>query len=210
MIITIDGPAASGKSSVAKMLSCKLNYYYLNSGHLYRAVAYVLLNNPELSYQDILDNLSYKYSCDLSARVYYKSEDITQHLRGAEVTSKASVISADPELRHALLEFQRQMARDNNIVADGRDMGTVVFPDAEYKFFITASPEVRAARWRADQIKLGNNMSEAQALDWVNERDSRDINRPISPLVPAADAVVVDTSNLSLTEVLDAVLAKIK
>ncbi len=119
MIITIDGPAASGKSSVAKMLSCKLNYYYLNSGHLYRAVAYVLLHNLGLSFKDILDNLSYKYSCDLGARVYYKSKDITQYLRGAEVTSEASVISDDPGLRHDLLEFQRQMARDNNIVVYG-------------------------------------------------------------------------------------------
>lgn len=217
MIITIDGPTASGKSTVAKLLAQRLNYVHLNSGLLYRGIAYVLVNffnytsaqlvSPKQADLDYIINqhkLVYQYQ-NQQAQVLYDQQDITPYLKTKEMDNLASISSAAPQVRASLMEIQRQTATRHNVVAEGRDTGTHVFPNAELKIFLTASLAVRAARWQGFMRKAGKEYSLAECEKLVDERDQRDINRHVAPLVPANDAVIVDSSDLDI----DQVIAKI-
>lgn len=210
MIITIDGLTASGKSTVAQIISKELNIYYLNSGFLYRAIGYILdqagYNEQEIagmSEQEIsklIDKKNFKYSYDPENKIniFYKDQNITKFLKTPKMDKLSSTISRYPNVRTALLEFQRNFAKTNSLIIEGRDTGTIVFPNADFKFFLTARPEIRARRWQLDQQKLGNNFSLDQALDFISERDSRDTNRSNSPCVPAPTAFIIDNSNIDL------------
>jgi cytidylate kinase len=218
MIITIDGPTASGKSTVAKLLAQKLGYVHLNSGLLYRAIAYILVNNFNYSEHDLispkqqdLDNiilghkLTYHYQNN-QTQVWYDKNDITAFLKNKVMDNYASISSAAPQVRASLMQLQRQVGEHHNLVAEGRDTGTKVFPNAELKIFLTASLAVRAARWQNFMHKAGKDYSLAECEKLVDERDQRDINRHVAPLEPAKDAVIIDSSDLQIDQVINKIL----
>src|SRR3989338_2927703 len=213
MIITFDGPVASGKSSVAQFLAKKLGFYYINTGFLYRAVTYCLLqfhgyNRERLTHVDTQDlrscidrkRLVYTYTSETGPQVTYDNQDITRLLKDAEIDHCVSLISPQQEVRHALSQLQQQLAYERNVVCDGRDVGSVVFPKADYKFYLTASLVVRAARWQKDQKVRGKIFTQEQAQASVNERDLQDSSRAHSPLVVPEHAIVIDSSNSSVEE----------
>lgn len=212
MIITIDGPSASGKSSVARCLAQKLGFYYLYSGLLYRACAYVLLKQGYTREQLAriepgvvstfynIHRIRYSYTPVTGEKIFFDDTDITLFLKTPKIDDASSLLSANPFIRHAVATVQHAIGTQSNIVADGRDMGTAVFPHAEVKFFLTASANVRARRWLQDQEKRGHvfTLEEAQAI--LNERDQRDTIRHSSPLAVASDAIMIDNSMLTQQE----------
>jgi cytidylate kinase len=223
MIITIDGPVASGKSTVSRMLARKLNYYYLCSGLLYRALGYLLINkygytletvgNPK--HEDIVrcfdsQMFLYQYAPDTQERIIFDGVDITVQLKERFMDKVASIVSVNQDVRAAVTQIQRDIASHNNIVTDGRDVGSVVFPHAEYKFFITASVDVRAERWRKDQEKYGNHFSEQEAVAIITDRDERDKNRTIAPLIVPERAIIIDTSHMNIEQTVEKMLSIVK
>lgn len=223
MIITIDGPAASGKSSMARMTAESLNFYYLNTGLLYRAFTYILLNHhnynqkklASVKAEDIaqcadIKRIFYSYTPQEGSKVVYDNNDITPFLKYPLIDQSVSVISPQKLVRQALSNLQRAIAKDHDVVVEGRDVGSVVFPKADYKFFLTASLEVRAQRWQQYQEKQGNFYSLDQVKELVEHRDLNDKNRKISPLVVPAQAIIVDNSNLTLQETVQEILKYIK
>lgn len=210
MVITIDGPVASGKSSVASALAQELGFYYLYTGLLYRGIAYILvekfgydrerLKSPcEADLTHLMECFEYRYEKG-APQIYYKKVNITSFLKSAEIDDFSSLSSANQYVRKAILQRQILMGQQYDLVADGRDMGTVVYPDAPCKFFLTASVEVRARRWQKDQAAQGTSFSLDEAMRIVAERDQRDSTRTYSPLRPASDAIIVDNSTYSLEE----------
>lgn len=213
MIITIDGPTASGKSTTAQLLAQKLGFYYLNSGLLYRAFAYILLHNGYT-----VDTIAHVKSSDIVAylgqsRLTYDADeannpivkfdgtDITYALKGsALIDQSASIVSANNDVRQMLLKIQRDFGQVHSLVIDGRDAGTVVFPNAEYKFYLTADIRVRAGRLMIDQQARGNNLTLQEACSQIEMRDKRDIERTSAPLKVPVGAIIVDNSLWSLEE----------
>lgn len=212
MVITIDGPTASGKSSVAQLLAHKLNMYYLNTGMLYRALAYVLMrhcgytleqldaiNPKDITFSLDPELLHYQYQ-NGKVKILFKNEDVTSYLKMSEIDRASSLVSAQPLVRKELMSFQRWFGTQYDVVADGRDTGSVVFPNADYKFYLSASLESRAVRWQADRVKQGEAFTVEQSRQAINERDERDRTRKISPLMIALGAHVIDNSTLDLDQ----------
>ena len=210
-IVTIDGPSGSGKGTVCQLLANKLGFHYLDSGALYRLLAVAAkrhgidLDNVEslavlAAHMDIAFHMNEECT---QPKVMLEGEDVSSVIRNEGVGSEASLVAAFPEVRVALLQRQRAFAVAPGLVADGRDMGTVVFPDADAKIFLTASPEERAERRYKQLIDKGESVSLAALVEQVRKRDERDMNRKASPLVPANNAVVLDSSKMSIDEVLD-------
>ena len=223
MIITIDGPTASGKSTVARDLSNKLGYNHLSTGLLYRGLAYLLTNLSDYneatidhpSQEEVVDFLdpdkfSYFEDADGKGCISWDGKEITQFLKTPEMDLAASLVSTNPRVREQLLEYQRWFAKNNNIVADGRDLGSVVYPDADVKFFLTAMPEERARRWQADQEKKSNSFTHEQALEKVNDRDNRDRERAVCPLIQPKDAIIVDNTDLTPEQTLEAMMTMVQ
>lgn len=216
-IITIDGPSGVGKGTISTRLARHLNFSYLDSGALYRLIAYSAqrggFGDDELD--RILAHFStshiefgWKESGD-GVAVCVDGVDVSEHLRNEQIASLASKCAILPEVRSFLLEWQRSYGAAHHLVADGRDMGTVVFPHADVKFFLDASVEVRAQR-RFKQLKeKGLNVNLSEIEKELTERDERDRNRQTAPLKPASDAVMIDTSHLSIEAVLEEVLRHI-
>lgn len=209
MIITIDGPTASGKSTVATGLAHELGFYYLNSGFLYRAISYLLmskfgytldrLQHPRRQDLEVIldpSRFSYIYK-DGKAGVLYDGTAITSHLKTELNDQASSIVSQNPLVREALRVYQRQITQNHDVIAEGRDTGTVVFPQADIKFFLTASPEERARRWQKEQAAQGFHYNLDEARQQVEERDARDSKRVIAPLMVPSGAVVIDNTNLS-------------
>lgn len=210
-VITIDGPTASGKGTIARLIAQRLGWHILDSGALYRLVALaaqkhsIALDDVE-SLQPLAAHLDVEFVAAEGADemvVLLEGEDVTLELRAETTGNGASKVAALPVVREALLERQRAFLQGPGLVADGRDMGTVVFPAATVKIFLTASAEERASR-RYNQLKdKGLGVTMRSLLDEIAERDERDRNRAASPLVPADDAVELDTSELNIDEVVD-------
>ena len=214
MIIAIDGPAGSGKSTVAKLVAKKLGFFYLDTGAMYRAVAYKM-KKENLSEKELikkLDNIDLKLlDTDEGIKVILDGEDITEKIRTEEIGKLASKIAKIPKIREKLVQLQRKIALEaKNAVLEGRDIGTVVFPDAELKIFMTASPEERAKRRYLQLKQKGENPSYEDILKSVLERDKADMERKVAPLKPAKDAIVIDTTNKTIEEVVDIIVAKAK
>ena len=205
-IITIDGPSASGKGSLAKALAKKLNFILLDSGLLYRAYSYCFdQSQNHASATELFSNLRID-SMEHEMRVFEQKKDITSILRHENVAKSASKLSSLKETRDNLISFQRDLASNHGLVADGRDMGTVVFPDAGTKIFLVADAEVRAKRRFLELQNAGQGVNMRDLIDDIRLRDEADKEREISPLIPADDSIEVNSSNLSPQEVLEIVL----
>lgn len=206
--IAIDGPAGAGKSTIAKEVSKKLGYIYVDTGALYRSIAYYFLNNKiSLDNIDIINkelrNINLKIIFqDEVQQVILNDQNITEKIRTNEISMAASKISAIPEIRKFLLSLQRDFAKQNNVIMDGRDIGTVVLPNAEIKIFLTATAEERAKRRYKELISKNIPCSMENVLKDIIERDNNDMNRDIAPLKEAPDSIKIDTTTLSLEEVI--------
>lgn len=205
-VITLDGPSGTGKGTIAHMLAQELGWHILDSGALYRVVAVGAVARA-IPYADIEGlcrfgkTMDVRFSTVFPGSIVLEGEEISDLVRLEESGAKASIVAAIPALRQALLERQYAFRQAPGLVADGRDMGTVVFPDARLKFFLTASPEVRAERRYKQLINKGVGVNLPGLLIDIKARDERDATRAVAPMVPAADAVVIDTSALNANEV---------
>ena len=210
-VVTVDGPGGVGKGTLALKLSQKLGWHLLDSGAIYRAYAIFALNQElDLENEDLLVAKIPEFSMtvnieDEKVQIYVCNENVTSRLRLEITGSSASIIAKHPKIREALFHYQRDRAVSPGLIADGRDMGTVVFPEAPLKIFLTASAEVRAERRYKELIGAGESVNIAQILGEIQMRDERDQNRPVSPLVPAHDAVIIDTSDSTRDEVFNQV-----
>jgi len=211
-VIAIDGPSGSGKGTVAYAVAGSLGFHYLNSGALYRTVALAAVEcgtdlENELTLRDIALNLIAKFDGE---SVVLGGRDVTEAVRSEAISLAASRIAALPQVREALLERQRAFRQAPGLVADGRDMGSVVFPDAALKIFLTASAEERAKRRYKQLMDKGMHASMATLLQDIRERDARDSSRAAAPLRQSADAVLLDTTQMSIEEAVGQVLALYK
>lgn len=214
MIITIDGPAGTGKTTVARKVAEKLGFSYFDTGAMYRAITYCILKKKiDLNDSDQIAALLESFRFDIRTlgneqHYFAEGEDVTKLIRSQEVTRFVSEVSANAAIRASLVRVQREFGKDKNSVFEGRDMGTVVFPHAKVKFFLTARPAVRAER-RYLELKDKSSLTEEEVFQELLERDHFDSTREISPLKQAEDAYLVDTSDLSLEQVIDRVIAQI-
>jgi len=217
MIIAIDGPSGAGKSTLGKMLAKKLGLLYLDTGAMYRAAALAALQQGvSIDDKDKIAEIAERSGIDLigepdNLTVMLNGVDVSTEIRTLEVAQAASVVSTISEVRRIMVRHQREIGgRDpRGCVLEGRDIGSVVFPNADYKFFLTAKPEARAQRRFAEDAKKGRVTTFEHTLAEINERDARDVAREDSPLTIASDAIVIDSSDLDLTEVFEQMLAKI-
>ena len=201
-VVTIDGPSASGKGELAKSIAHHFDFKLLDSGILYRLFAYFF--NLNLSNQEIAAKINNEISFKLKEeifKIFYQNEDITTHLRSEDIAKVASKLSSQKEVRESLFLIQRNFYDGKGLVADGRDMGTVVFEDAKLKIFLTASPEVRAKRRYLELQNRGQEVNMPALIADIEERDLKDSSRELSPLLPADDAHIIDSSDMSLEEV---------
>ena len=217
IIIAIDGFSSTGKSTVAKQLAKKLNYIYVDTGAMYRAVTYFALENNFIGdgffnsegLVDRLDaiNINFKFNAELGfAEVYLNGKNIESKIRTLEISQFVSPIATLSKIRRKLVEQQQLMGKDKGIVMDGRDIGTVVFPDAELKIFMTASAETRAKRRYKELLDRGHNLSYDDVFENVTTRDHIDSTREDSPLIKADDALEIDNSDLTIAEQLKTIL----
>ncbi len=215
LLIAIDGPAGAGKTTVSRMLAERLGYRYLDSGALYRAIALKALENG-MTVENVDDEKSLEALCrdldlrfetrDGGTRLISGGDDVTDRIRTPEVTQMASAISAKPVVRAALFQLQRDIGCQKGVVAEGRDMGTVVFPDADVKFFLDASADARALR-RFEEMKGKSSLTLEQVREQMIQRDSDDASRSLSPLKAADDAVRIDSTRYSARQVVEQMLA---
>jgi cytidylate kinase len=215
-IITIDGPGGSGKSTVAKLMAKKLNFLYLDTGAMYRGVALAALRkgipfDQETPLSDLCQTIDLRFEHTEGAdRLLLNGEDVSQAIRSPEMDIASSAVSAVKTVRLAMTDLQRRLAQDLNVVAEGRDMGTVVFPDATHKFFLTARPEVRARRRYRERRARGEEVSFEEVASLLAKRDQQDASRELAPLKPAEDAVIIDSSNLEPMGVVREMMAHVK
>jgi cytidylate kinase len=207
-VIAVDGPAASGKGTVAAGVARALGFHYLDSGSLYRLVAMKALNSrTRLENAPALAALAAGLDVQFpDGTIRLDGQDVTEAIRGEEVSAAASQVAVHPAVRTALFERQRAFCRPPGLVADGRDMGTVVFPEACVKVFVTASPEERARRRYKQLIAKGISITMDGLLRDIRERDARDAGRAAAPLIPASDAVILDTTDLTIETAIGRVL----
>jgi cytidylate kinase len=211
-IITLDGPAGSGKSTVAREVARRLNYAFLDTGALYRTAALAV----EAAGFDVHDEQKCASVLEKSTisiageKTYLNGRDVSQEIRTQHISSLSSAIAVHPSVRKALLAIQRSFKGKTSFVAEGRDTGTVVFPDADIKFYLDAAPEERARRRQLEFTNKGTSVSMSQVLNDIESRDQRDSTRAFSPLAKAHDAIVVDTTHLKYEEVVEKILSLIQ
>lgn len=215
LVIAIDGPAGAGKSTVAQLVAAKLGYVYLDTGAMYRAVTYFVLQqgiDPN-NHQAVTDaakqaNIELKSNAGVSAKpkIFLNGEEITEKIRTREISNLVSPLSAISSVRDVLVEQQRKLARNGNVVLDGRDIGTVVLPNADVKIFLTASAEERANRRIKDLEKQGEKADLKELQAEIEARDKRDSTRDVAPLKVADDSVVVNTDKLNIEQVVERIL----
>ena len=218
MLITIDGPSGVGKGTVARAVSYKLGFSYLDSGAMYRALAlYADLKNikedDDLKLKKLLIDIHIQFvtNDDGEDRVFLNTDDVTEDIRSNEISQLASKFAKIELVRNVLTEMQKRLVKNKNYITEGRDMGTYVFPDADYKFYLEADPIVRAER-RSLQLTqtLGMKFNPQKILEEINQRDNLDKTRKICPLHPADDAIIIDTTNLSVIDVVENIINRIK
>jgi len=211
-IITIDGPAGSGKSSVAKRVAQELGFVHLDSGAIYRAVTLFLLQRG-VSPSDVPKIEECLKDLDLEVKdqqIYVNGENVTEAIRSPQVDEMVSLYSALPVIRSSLLALQRELQDCQDLIAEGRDMGTVVFPDADLKIFLKADAKTRAIRRWKELMEREVDISFDDVYYQIIQRDEKDSNRELSPLIPAEDAIILDTSDLTLDEVVERVIKLVK
>ncbi len=215
--VAIDGPSGAGKSTLARQAARELGFLYVDTGAIYRTVALSAVRagietSDAKRLIPTLDALDIRlgYGEDGMQHMYLNGEDVSTAIRDHAVSQHASTVSAIPEVRAFLLELQRELARTNNVIMDGRDIGTVVLPDAQVKLFLTAAPEARAKRRCLELAQRGQDTPYETVLHDIIKRDEQDTNRAIAPLRQAEDAVLVDTTHLDLEQSLQAILSAIK
>ena len=213
--VAIDGPAGAGKSTIAKAAAKELGFIYVDTGALYRAIAYNAVTKGVIDdTQKIIDmltgtNVELKYVDGVQA-VYLNGDDVSAYIRTPEISMGASKVSAIPQVREFLLNLQRDIAQKNNVIMDGRDIATVVLPNADVKIFLFASPECRAQRRYKELMEKGEDVTLEDVLADVNQRDYQDSHREIAPLKPSEDSVMADTSKLNLEESIQLIIDIIK
>ncbi|EGQ0317810.1 (d)CMP kinase [Staphylococcus pseudintermedius] len=209
--IALDGPAAAGKSTIAKRVAAQLGMIYVDTGAMYRAITYYYLNNKErfTDFTSLISEIDLRlsYDAEKGQRVFLNDNDVTDFLRENDVTQNVSYVSSIKEVRQFLVQVQQKLAVDKGIVMDGRDIGTTVLPDAEVKVYMIASVEERAERRYKDNQERGIESSIEQLKKDIAERDAYDMNREISPLKKAEDAIEIDTTGLSIEQVTDKILS---
>lgn len=215
LIIAIDGPAGSGKSTVAKILAKRFKYKYIDTGAMYRAVALKAMKGSikltdEKMVSKIADNIKIEFIADENnQKIYADGEDVTSKIRDEEVGNGASVVSAYSGVRNAMLIKQREMGKSGGVVMEGRDIGTVVFPNADIKFFLNASVEVRGKRRHLELKEKGEDVERGKIVEDIRRRDNQDTSRDIAPLKKADDSIVIDTTGISIDEVVENMLKEI-
>ena len=216
-IVTIDGPSGAGKSTISKLLAAELHYTYLDTGAMYRVVGLQVersgfdleAENGREKLVQLLATLEMKMAPGeegQETRVFLHGEDVSDAIRTPEMAMVASRVSAEPEVRKKLTEMQRAIGQNGAIVAEGRDMGTIVFPEASYKFFLDATPAERAKRRQQQLMEQGQRVEYGELLTQIQKRDRDDSSRALAPLKPAPDAVVIDSSEMSIDEVVSFML----
>ena len=209
-IVTLDGPSGSGKGTVGRLLAQVLNFNYLDSGLLYRAVAILVIEkgialSDVSNIEEIARNMNLEFSSE-NNKIFLDGIDVSNLIRTEEISIVSSKVAQLKAVRAILHEIQRGYLKGNGLIADGRDMGTVIFPDADLKIFITASPEARAYRRHKELLGRGESVSLRDLERSIASRDRSDSERKISPLVPAVDAIIIDTSNMTVEEVKDEIV----
>ncbi len=210
--IAIDGPAGSGKSTIAKLIAHKLNISYIDTGSMYRALALKTLQQnidlqDEKSLRNLLDNTHIDYN---KGKIYLDGQDVSQDIRGDEVSSLASDISKNSAVREYLVHIQQQIAEKRSVVMEGRDIGTVVLPKADYKFYLTADLNTRAERRHAQLLSKGEHTTLEEVKASIAQRDANDMSREHSPLKQATDALLVDNTHMNLDQTLEYILDKVR
>lgn len=214
--VAIDGPAGAGKSTIARAAAKELSFIYVDTGALYRAIAFNCVRNGAIGDNEkiieLLKSTDVKLDFDENGAqcVFLNGEDVSSLIRTPEISMGASAVSAIPEVRAFLLDLQRSIARENNVIMDGRDIGTVVLPNADVKIFLTASPECRAERRYKELIEKGESVTYDDVLADVNQRDYQDSHREIAPLKPSDNSVIADTTGKSLQESTNLIINIIK
>ena len=212
-IIAIDGPAGSGKGTITKLIAQKLNYVYIDSGATYRCVALAVLRN-KLNIEDkekiIALTKTLDINFDLDGKTYLNKEDVSTLIRSTEVSNIVSQVSSIVEVREILVDLQRKMANDKNVIMEGRDITTVVFPNADYKFYLDASVDERAKRRFLQNKEMGINVPIEEIRDAIIKRDYNDMHKPVGSLIRTDEQIYIDSTNLTINEVVKEIIKYIK
>lgn len=215
-IVAIDGPTSSGKSTVAKLISSKLNFTYIQTGAMYRCIALEMLNNnisidDDSGIRNILDNMDIKFENSHEKQlIIFNGNEITEEIRSKKVTDFTSSVASISQVRKKLLDTQRSLAQNRNIIMEGRDIGTTVFPNADVKFFLNANPLIRAERRRKELEKYGEKIDFIKVLESIYKWDKEAVEREEGALKRAKDSIYIDTSDLSIEELADQMITTIR
>lgn len=212
LVIAVDGPAGAGKSTIAKIVADKLNINYIDTGAMYRAITYkVLQNDIDVNNEDQIIEIAKNSDIDFKDNnIYLDGKILKEEIRTPEVSNNVSNIAQIKEVRYLMVDVQREIGNKSSVILDGRDIGSYVFPKADYKFFLVASPEERGERRYKELIKKGYDTSLEEVIKDVIRRDEIDSNREFAPLVKASDAIEIDTTGKSINEVVESVISKIR
>ena len=205
-IVAIDGPAGSGKGTITKIIAEKLGLTYIDTGATYRALSLAMIrNNIQLEEKDKIIELAKKINIDFDkeGRTFLNQEDVSSLIRGKEVSSIVSPVSSIPEVREIMVDLQRKMANNKDVIMEGRDITTVVFPNAQYKFYLDANVEERAKRRFKQNAEMGINMSIDEIIENIKQRDYNDMHKPVGALMRTNDQIYIDTTNLTIDEVVN-------